>query len=115
MSFRIKDGKLYNLQGELVELEFGNQDQITFIKDLEKKIEQYDDQGVELDVEIEATYTLNTVIMCLCGKNVYVELEADSEYDYECAHGIHKTCRNCKTEYELSTNSEGDLVAKIIK
>ena len=115
MSFKVKDGKLYNLQGELVKIEFGNQDQIKFIRDLEKKIEQYDDQGVELDVDIEATYTLTTTIKCLCGKIIYVELEADSDDDYECANGEQKRCYNCKTEYELSTNSEGDLVAKIIK
>lgn len=114
MSFKVKDGKLYNLQGELVKIEFGNQDQIKFIKEIEEKIEKYGKEGVELDVDFEETYTLLTKINCICGKNVYVEIEADDNGDYECAEGHQKKCYNCKTKYELSTNSEGDLVAKII-
>jgi hypothetical protein len=112
MSFKIKDGKLYNSNGDIVPLEFGNIDQINFIKDLEKRLEKLSLEGIDVDVYYEPIrYDAQIRFRCLCGSLVYRTMEVDEE-DHEELEGEWFMCRGCKTEYELETNDNGNLVAK---
>jgi hypothetical protein len=112
MSLKIKDGKLYNSNGDIVPLEFGNIDQINFIKDLEKRLETLSTKGIDVDVYYEPIrYDAEIRFTCICGSLVYRTMEVEEEDHVELDSEFVK-CRSCKTEYELQTNDMGDLVAK---
>lgn len=111
--FKIVKGQLCNSNGEPIPLEFGNREQIDFIREHERMIEEFNGEGVELDVSWEAHYTAETHIDCPCGKTIWIETDADDEDDIECLDKAEKTCRNCGTEYILFVNKDYELIAKI--
>jgi hypothetical protein len=113
MNFKLRDGKLYNSNGDIVPLEFGNIDQINFIKDLEKRLETLSTKGIDVDVCYEPIrFDAEIRFACLCGVTVYKTVEVYEEDNDQDLDGEFVKCRSCKTEYELQINDNGDLVAK---
>lgn len=109
MKYKIVNGKLADEQGNPVVLEFGNRDQIDFIRDYQRML----DDGVEVDVSIEVSYTASGCFRCACGTRLYIETNADDDYDEDCLVDWQKTCRMCNTNYIIDKNDAGDIVAKI--
>lgn len=111
--FKIIKGKLCNNKGEPITLEFGNREQIEFIREHERMVEQFNGEGVELDVSWEAHYTAETHIDCPCGQTIWIETDADDEDDVECLDRAEKGCRSCGTEYVLIVKDNYEVVAII--
>ena len=108
-----KDG-LYK-DGQKLKLEFGNLEQIAALRKHEKKVQTHQD-GFEPARTYEVT--ANSVFSCLCGKNIFVQTEADSEGDIWCFEGIEKKCNSCERRYEYiierkySFHSSGKRIIK---
>jgi len=113
MKYKIVNGKLADEKGNPVVLEFGNRDQIDFIKDYQRMLDEFNGDGVEVDVSMEAHYTASGYFRCTCGTGLYIEAEADDEDDEDCLVDWKKTCRICKTNYIIDKNDAGNIVAKI--
>lgn len=110
---KIIDGKFYDEKGNEVPLEFGNLEQIKLLKEYESRISELN-EGLELDVDFETTYTASVKIVCVCGKNIFFENEADDDEDINCLDNLKKSCRSCKAEYQLFVKEDA-LFAKKIK
>lgn len=111
--FKIVKGQLCDSKGEPIPLEFGNREQIEFIREHERMIEEFNGDGVELDVDWEVHYTAETHIDCPCGHTIWIETDADDDDDIDCFDKTKRRCRHCETEYILIVNKNNELVAKI--
>lgn len=109
----VKKGQLYNERGEKQKLEFGNPNQLKVIKEYANLNNALLNEGIELDVEY--TVTASVILKCTCGKNIHIEEEVEEKNYLEEFDNLIKKCDDCYTEYQLSLNGVGDLVAKKVK
>ena len=113
MGYKIIGKHLY-LNGEKVRLEFGNEEQIRFLKRHAELKEKFSGDGLELDVEVTTQINVSTSFQCMCGEGwVYVDLEGDEDSDESEIIGMFPSCHKCKQRYEITENDEGEIVAKI--
>lgn len=110
--YRVINGRLCDQTGKPVPLEFGNWEQINFIKNQIRLIEEFNGDGVEVDVVVNTKYIFEADFACVCGATIYAENEADDEDDIDCLHNTMKTCNKCKESYILKVNANGKLTAK---
>lgn len=110
--YKILDGKLCDAKGNPIQLEFGNREQIEFIRYWEAVVEEQKTKGIELDVTYSVTYTAEADFLCECGQRIFIEADADDEDDIDCLNEIEKTCRKCKAEYEIIVTDENEVRAK---
>jgi len=108
------NGKFYK-DGEVVPVEFGNNEQIKLIRDQEKRIEMFNGDGLEVDVEHEIEVTAYTHFKCICGKQINMEASASSDDDFECLEGKKSTCGACKRAYEVVASDYGSVYIKLKK
>lgn len=114
MGYRIIGKELY-LNGEKVQLEFGNEEQIKFLKKHAEMQEKFKGEGLKVDVELIVTAKVETSFPCICGDGwVYVEYEGEEGLEEFDIVGVVSACRNCKQKYEMAEDSEGDIVARLI-
>ena len=113
MGYKIIGKHLY-LNGEKVRLEFGNEEQIKFLKRHAELTEKFGGDGLELDVEVRICSTISTSFQCICGEGwVYVDIEGDEDSDESEVIGLSPICRKCSQKYDITENNEGEIVAKI--
>jgi len=107
--YKIIGNKLYK-DGVEVKLEFGNREQIEFLRKEEYRISNIEENEIELHIDIVEKYECDASFKCKCGKYIYIGLEADSEEDiYEDIVGTNKICK-CGLKYEVVTNGYNDIV-----
>lgn len=100
MSLVVRDGALYDKDGVLQKLEFGNIEQIKAIREHERKIHELENDGVELDPEFEVEVTASVEFRCTCGKYVYFYTDAEYEDDIRGFNDQKKKCK-CGINYKL--------------
>lgn len=105
----IKNGALYNRQGEKVKLEFGNREQIKAIRDYERKMEDLKTDGVELHPHYDISVDAEVYFKCNCGRVLWFRTECDEEGDLDCFEDMKKTC-NCGNTYQLSVDDVNDVI-----
>lgn len=108
--YSIIDGKLY-ADGELAQIEFGNADLIKYIKERNRIAELAITDGIPLNIDVEHIYRVNASFKCVCGSSVYLESEDEFEDDAINELKGKAKCRNCKQEYEVKQDEDGDLIA----
>lgn len=113
--YRLINGKLHDPLGNRVPLEFGNMDQIKFIKRCQDMAEQYKGEGVSLDVYHEVKYTAEVMLNCLCGHKIWIDEEVESDEDIDVFNGYETACRKCNSKYNLTTNDDGEVIATLVK
>lgn len=113
--YRLINGKLHDPLGNRVPLEFGNMDQIKFIKRCQDMAEQYRGEGVALDVYHDVKYTAEVMLNCLCGHKIWIDEEVESDEDIDVFNGYNTTCRKCNSKYHLQTNDDGEVIALLVK
>lgn len=94
--------------GKPVPLEFGNEEQIKAIRKYEKNSGVLEtEQGLHIEPDYickaEGTFT------CTCGRNVYYEIDCDSEGDVDPFVGETVNCHGCGNEYEFSVNDADEI------
>ncbi len=113
---KIVDGQFVR-DGEIEPLEIGNKEQIAVLNSYNNQIESFNDSGLELDVDIETTYTACSNFKCICGQNIFLEAECDKddeEYGIESLSDISKICTDCKKNY-ITSSKDGTLIVKFKK
>lgn len=113
MKYKIVNGKLADEQGNPVSLEIGNREQIDFIKTIQSRIDDFENEGVELSVSYEAQWTASLMLECVCNHRMWIELEASDEYDADCFDDYERKCYKCGTNYILKVDEDGKVFAKI--
>jgi len=94
--------------GKPVALEFGNKEQI-------KAIRKYEQNSAVLESEagllIEPNYICKAEgsFTCTCGRNVYYELDCDSNGDVDPFVGETVKCRGCNNEYVFTVNEADEI------
>lgn len=107
-------GKDLFLNGEKVRLEFGNIEQIKFLKRHAEMKEKFSGEGLELDVEVTTQINISTSFQCMCGEGwVYLDLEGDEDSDESEIIGLSTSCHKCGQKYDIAENDEGEIVAKL--
>lgn len=107
-------GKDLFLNGEKVRLEFGNEEQIEFLKKYTKLREAFSGEGYEIDVEVTKQVTVSTSFPCICGVGwAYVDVEGDEDTDEDELIGLYTSCHKCGQKYDITENNAGDIVAKL--
>lgn len=116
MKYKLKNGKLYDGLGNLIELKIGDREQIDFLKKHMAIVQSFENEGYPLNVDIETTYTASTYFKCICGEYIlHNEIEVESEDDWRELADETMTCFKCKKSYITSIDEDGDLVVKIKK
>ena len=105
----IRDGAIYNSDGEKVKLEFGNIDQIKVIREYENRVNKLKNEGLELEPYYETEITGEVNFKCICGVRHYIGVEADYEDDIRCFNGEEKNCK-CGNSYKIVVNRFEDRV-----
>ena len=99
----IKEGKIWK-DDKIIELEFGNLEQIRVLRKYSKKIEEFI-IGVRPDYHYEVTGTAS--FNCICGRKVEISrIDAENEDDIECFEDQTKRCYSCKRNYEFIIRRE---------
>lgn len=101
-----KNGLFY--KGNPVPLEFGNEEQIKAIRKYEKNSGVLEtEQGLHIEPDYickaEGSFT------CTCGRNVYYELDCDSEGDVDPFVGETVKCHSCGNEYIFTVNEADEI------
>jgi redox-regulated HSP33 family molecular chaperone len=108
----IRDGNFYR-GSDLIKPEIGNLEQIKVLREFEKQGDLFK-TGLVVDPDFETVTTGSVSFKCICGKNVYKEMEcADEEID-DFIDEVVK-CRHCDRKYKFDDNEDGDLVVKLTK
>jgi len=113
MGYKIIGKHLY-LNGEKVRLEFGNEEQIRFLKRHAELKEKFGGDGLELDVEVTTSTIISTSFGCICGEGwAYVDVDGDEDSDESEIIGLSTSCHKCGQKYDITENEQGDIVAKL--
>lgn len=105
-NYSVINGKLYE-DGNPIELEVGNKEQINFLK--------YYQGGIQITADIETVHILSADFKCTCGKNVYYEQEVKKDNDYSELDGTEIRCNNCNNVYRIEADEEGNEEDFIVK
>lgn len=107
-------GKDLFLNGEKVRLEFGNMEQINFLKRHAEMKAKFSGEGLELDVDVTTSVVVSTSFGCICGEGwAYVDVEGDEDSDESEVVGLSTSCHKCGQKYDITENKDGDIVAKL--
>ena len=98
----LKGGHLWK-DGEKLELEFGNQEQIKFLRDYERRAEYFKGDGLPVDPSYETRVTGRIMFECLCGSNRIISRNCGDEEDPSYFDGTKEKCNTCFKEYVLET------------
>lgn len=109
MSLIAIKGKLTK-QGEVVPLEFGNLEQIKFVRDSEER-EQILKDGFEVDYDFEeiTTYDASFSFLCICGNKYKYERSGEEDNDLRILSNKTVKC-SCKRTYTTSINKHDELI-----
>lgn len=98
----VKEGDDLYKDGIKLKLEFGNLEQIQAIRNHERLIEDFKEEGVSPNCNYVVEVTAHANFTCICGKNmVTVDVTADDEEDEACFDGLIHTCKSCNRKYEF--------------
>ncbi len=105
-NYSIIDGKLYK-DGIQVQPEVGNLEQIELIKNWS--------EGLRVTAHIITTHNLEVYFKCICGSPNIIDIEVDSDINYDDLNGLQKVCHNCKRVYEFNNDEDGSEENFIVK
>ncbi len=106
------DGIYDSETGLKQQLEFGNVEQISLLKEHESKLSEFiDGHIVEPDIEISADINFK----CICGTYLYTEEIIPSDDDFDKFINKKITCHKCKQVYVIDRNDDNDLIVKFNK
>lgn len=111
--YRLINGKVCDLSGNPVPLEFGNADQIAFIKRCQDRADAFRNDGVALDVYHVVHHTAEALLNCVCGHRMWIEHETEDEEDIEPFEGHERVCYKCNSKYVLTINDDGEVIATL--
>lgn len=106
-NYSVINGQLYK-DGVKVEIEIGNKEQINFLK--------YYASGIQVSAEICVTNKLQTYFKCCCGQHNFIDMEVDSDDDFEDLNGLEKICHGCNRVYVFEHDEDGceeDFLVKV--
>lgn len=104
----IKDGHLYK-DGVKLELEFGNLEHIKAVRNYEKRMEAFGEDGLELEPTYKVEITAMSCFNCVCETPIYFECPANSTNDIECFDGSEEKCHVCNQTYLFQINDYNKL------
>jgi collagenase-like PrtC family protease len=108
----LKNGKFYDGDKE-VPLEFGNKEQIKLLREVDRRAEMLQGEGLEIEIVGEEKWTLMAQFRCICSNQIFFEDDnCDDELDI---NGLCKdrTCRKCKRVYSVEGGDPGELIIKL--
>lgn len=113
MSIIIKNGCIYNAEGEKIKPEFGNIEHIKAIRDYERKAKELA-LGIKVEPSYETQCTGEIWFFCPCGKNVYFSTDCEDEDDTMSFNGLEKSCRNCGSRNILKITENNKTYISIL-
>lgn len=112
MKMIIKGGRLYEYtyEGQFIQLplEFGNLEQIQFIRNYEKKMMKYRN-GLHIDPDYEVKAT--AIVDCMCGSTLSKTKEVEDMEDVTQFEDEVLICKRCGNKFQLNTDKYYTLYA----
>ena len=103
----LRNGKFYDSDGNVVPLEFGNQEQIDIFKRAERMM--YEGEELQLNFDIGACEYGFFELHCFCGKTIVINNRPELD-----KVGKFK-CKACKTKYSVEDSDAIGMTIKLRK
>jgi hypothetical protein len=104
MSLTLKSGKFYDSNGNIVPLEFGNNEQFKVLKRVELMMSEGEELGLDFDTDSQQYGTF--FWDCFCGDEIRVHNNRPLD-------GVKYTCKRCKAKYVLQ--DDDDQIGLLVK
>lgn len=102
----VQDGHLWK-DGQKLTLEFGNIEQINALREYEKLIKKFTDDGVSPEVEYDITAT--ATFDCICGYQLRSQSDAEDVGDIDCFKQDKVKCYRCNKQYAFIVKNKTEI------